>query len=245
MRPLNLITRLAGDRKGVSAVEFALIAPLLITLYVGTVQVTLGLSADRKLTTAASTIADLVAQSDTVNGGALADIFAAGDAVLQPYSTANLTVRVSSLQSDGDGNTSLVWSQGRGIAARSAGDLPPVPAGVLLPDGGVIVVEAGYVYNSPITGSGIGQFNLSETVYMRPRRVSFVNGEWQAEEPQAPGNGNGSGDGSGSGTGSGDDPAPAPEPEPEPEPEPAPEPEAAPPPSNCRFTGVLALLFCR
>ena len=239
MTPFSLISRLVRDRKGVSAVEFALIAPLLIALYVGTVQATLGLSADRKLTTAASTIADLVAQSDTVNGGALADIFAAGDAVLQPYSTTNLTIRVSSLQSDADGNTSLVWSQGRGIAARSAGDLPPVPAGVLLPEGGVIVVEAGYVYNSPITGSGIGQFNLSETVYMRPRRFSFVNGEWQADEPEETG---GAG---GSGTGSGEDAGPEPDPDPAPEPEPEPEPESAPPPSNCRFTGVLARLFCR
>jgi len=109
------ISRLASDRRGVSAVEFALIAPLLITLYIGIVQVTLGLSADRKLTAAASTVADLVAQSESINGGGLADIFAAGDAVLQPYPSDGLSIRVTSLRADSAGNISLVWSQGRGM----------------------------------------------------------------------------------------------------------------------------------
>ncbi|WP_439634842.1 TadE/TadG family type IV pilus assembly protein [Glycocaulis sp.] len=244
MMAFKRISTLAADRRGVSAVEFALIAPLLIALYVGIVQLTLGLSADRKLTAAASTIADLVAQSDIVNDVAFGDILAAGEAVMQPYSTANLVVRVSSLSADAQGNPSLEWSQGRGTNPRAAGDLPPLPAGVLLPGGGVVVVEADYTYRTPLTGSGLGQFNLTETVYMRPRRVGFVSGEWQPDEPQDPGSGGGSGSGTGSTPPPEPQPEPAPAPEPEPAPAPAPEPPA-PPPSNCRYTGILAFLLCR
>ncbi|AZU03442.1 hypothetical protein X907_0901 [Glycocaulis alkaliphilus] len=239
MMAFKLISTLAADRRGVSAVEFALIAPLLITLYVGIVQLTLGLSADRKLTAAASTIADLVAQSDIVNDVAFGDILAAGEAVMQPYSTANLVVRVSSLSADAQGNPSLEWSQGRGTNPRAAGDLPPLPAGVLLPGGGVVVVEADYTYHTPLSGSGLGQFNLTETVYMRPRRVGFVSGEWQPDEPQDPGSGGGSGTGSDSGGGNDSTPSP------EPDPAPAPEPEPEPAPNQCRYTGILAILFCR
>lgn len=198
------ISRLFADRKGVSAVEFALIAPFLIVLYLGSVQVTLGLSADRKLTAAASTIADLVAQNDELGGVGLADIFAAGDAVMQPYPLTGLALRVTSLRADAAGNASIVWSQGRGMARRTPGDLPSVPAGLLLPDGGLIVVEATYAYNSPLAHAGLGQFNLTETVYMRPRRVSFVAGNEEFEDDDAAnsnndGNVNGNAGGNGNG----------------------------------------------
>ncbi|MGP1275927.1 MAG: TadE/TadG family type IV pilus assembly protein [Caulobacterales bacterium] len=202
------LSRLSADTRGVSAVEFALIAPLLIALYIGSVQVTLGLSADRKLTAAASTVADLVAQTDIIENGLLADMFAAGDAVMQPYSTASLAMRVTSLSADDDGNPVFAWSQGRGMAARGAGDLPAVPAGLLLPDGGVIVVEASYVYNSPVATSGIGRFNFTETVFMRPRNVSFVPFDGEPGEGDGgsdSGSGGEGGSDSGSGGGSGSD----------------------------------------
>lgn len=198
------ISRFASDRRGVSAVEFALIAPLLITLYIGIVQVTLGLSADRKLTAAASTVADLVAQSESINGGGLADIFAAGDAVLQPYPSDGLSIRVTSLRADSAGNVSLVWSQGRGMVARRAGELPDLPEGVLLPDGGVIVVESGYAYAGPFGESEIGEFNLSETVYMRPRRVGFVDSDIEEEDGNGEQDGNDGGSDAGNG-GAGED----------------------------------------
>jgi len=197
------ISRLASDRRGVSAVEFALIAPLLITLYIGIVQVTLGLSADRKLTAAASTVADLVAQSESINGGGLADIFAAGDAVLQPYPSDGLSIRVTSLRADSAGNISLVWSQGRGMVARRAGELPDLPEGVLLPDGGVIVVESGYAYAGPFGESEIGEFNLSETVYMRPRRVGFIDSDIEEEDGSGEQDGNDGGSDAGNGGGGG------------------------------------------
>lgn len=174
--------RFSADRRGVSAVEFALIAPLLILAYVGTVQATLALSADRKVTGAANAVADLVAQNEALDNGTLSDIFAAGRALVLPYAPERLQMRVTSLRADAGGTVQFLWSEGSGMAPRSAGELPPIPAGVLLPEGGVVVVETSYPYETPLTNATFGSFNFAETVYMRPRRSPTVERDGQSEQ---------------------------------------------------------------
>ncbi|MFN3835830.1 MAG: TadE/TadG family type IV pilus assembly protein [Glycocaulis sp.] len=178
----GLLKLFGRDRRGVSAVEFALIAPLLILIYAGSVHVTLALSADRKLTGAASTVADLVAQNEMVDSAMLGDIFNAGRAVLQPFPAGTLAMRVTSIEADSDGTPQFVWSEGQGLPARSAGELPSLPAGVLLAGGGVVVVEARYPYETPFTGVKFGSFTFTETVHMRARRSAFVAFDGPSEQ---------------------------------------------------------------
>ena len=58
-RMRHILGRFAGDRRGVSAVEFALLAPLMITLYVGCAEVSDGVGADRKVSLTAAALANL------------------------------------------------------------------------------------------------------------------------------------------------------------------------------------------
>ena len=92
--------RLWRDLNGVSAVEFALLLPLMVTLYLGTVEVSQGISVDRKVTMTARTIADLVSQSTTINNSAMTDILNASSAVIYPYATGPLKVTVTSVNID-------------------------------------------------------------------------------------------------------------------------------------------------
>lgn len=156
MARAHVFKRLAGDRRAVSAVEFALIAPLLILAYVSSVHLTLALSADRKLTAAAATVADLVAQNETVTSAVINDIFEAGRVLVQPFPAGDLQMRITSVRADSNGVAQLVWSEGLGMGARSPGDLPSLPAGVLLPDSGLVVVEMSYPYDTPFTGVSFG-----------------------------------------------------------------------------------------
>lgn len=210
MARTHIFKRLAGDRRAVSAVEFALIAPLLILAYVSSVHLTLALSADRKLTAAAATVADLVAQNETVTSAAINDIFEAGRVLLQPFPAGNLQMRITSVRADSNGVAQLVWSEGLGMGARSPGDLPSLPAGVLLPDSGVVVVEMSYPYDTPFTGVSFGNFTFTETAFMRPRRSAFVDlgapsgqpGQGQGQHTPPAGQ-DGSGDQGGSNDGGG------------------------------------------
>ena len=58
---LTPLCRFMGDRRGVSAVEFALIAPIMVAMYLGAAELTQVLTLDRKVTSAANAVADLVA----------------------------------------------------------------------------------------------------------------------------------------------------------------------------------------
>ena len=76
------------DSRGVSAIEFAFIFPVMITMYMGAVDISQVLTADRKITTLASTAADLVAQAETLTAADLTDIYSAAAEIVAPFPTA-------------------------------------------------------------------------------------------------------------------------------------------------------------
>ena len=81
----RLVRRFAVERRGVSAVEFALILPLMLIIYAGCGEVTTALIVDRKVSRAASTISDLVAQQSSISAVAMEGIFDATTAILESY----------------------------------------------------------------------------------------------------------------------------------------------------------------
>src|SRR6185369_4047067 len=91
---------LVGDQRGVSAVEFAIMLPLMLSVYLGAVELSQGIAATRKVTLTARTVADLVSQTATVNNADMNNCLAAAAAVIEPFSAANLKVTVSSFLID-------------------------------------------------------------------------------------------------------------------------------------------------
>src|SRR5215475_8949091 len=58
----RLVARFGEDQRGVSAVEFAMLLPLMLTLYLGTAEISLAVGTDRKVTLTTRTVADLASQ---------------------------------------------------------------------------------------------------------------------------------------------------------------------------------------
>ena len=74
-RKLQLIaSRFRHEKQGVAALEFAFIAPILLIVFLGSVEFSQALTLDRRVTTIASSTADLVAQSDSISTADLNDI---------------------------------------------------------------------------------------------------------------------------------------------------------------------------
>ena len=92
--------RLLRDRRGVAAVEFAMILPVMLLLYIGIIDVSRGVIASRKLNLLSRTISDLVSQQPTTNAvpiATLSNIFTAAAAIMQPYGSTGLTMTVSAV----------------------------------------------------------------------------------------------------------------------------------------------------
>src|SRR4051794_30399372 len=96
-RRLRPLADLAKDARGIAAVEFALIFPVMLTLYFGSVEVSMGLSADRKVVLLTRTLADLVSQNDSIGINQITTIMNAGKVVLSPLKTSDAKVRITSI----------------------------------------------------------------------------------------------------------------------------------------------------
>lgn len=163
------------EKKGAAAVEFALIVPILIVLYLGVVELSLALSLERKVVLTTSAIADLVAQADEVDLGELQDIVAASSAILAPFDAARMAARISSVTMQVNGKIEVGWSDGFNLQPLSVGEAVTLPDGLLSPSQSVIMVEVIYDYDSPIGRIRGASYQMQETYYIRPRRTEAVS----------------------------------------------------------------------
>jgi len=174
-RPVGFLTRLRGDRRGVSAVEFALLAPVMIAFYFGLAEFCQGYMSQKRLGHTASAVGDLVAQTDTVTKDQLDDIIAIGDLMMKPFDATTLTTRITSVTRNSSGVAKVDWSRSKGITARVTGSTVTVPADVIANGESLIMAETTYDYASPIKYLMPAVTKFSNVFYLRPRRVEMVS----------------------------------------------------------------------
>jgi Flp pilus assembly protein TadG len=166
MSGLISLRGLARDKRGVSAVEFALVAPLMIGLYLGCVEISDGVAADRKVTLVASTVANLVAQSTALSASDMSNIFDASTAIMAPY-TGPLTVTVSCISIDANKNATVKWSETRNGTKLSGA--VSIPSDLKLANSQLVYSTVSYSYKPAIGYTITGTLTLSEQMYMMPR----------------------------------------------------------------------------
>jgi Flp pilus assembly protein TadG len=168
------MARCLRDERGISAVEFALLLPLMVMLYLGGVEVSQGLTIDRKVTLVARTVADLAAQVSSISNAEMTDILNASASVLAPYSTDNAKVTVSQVCIDGNGKATVNWSNTKNGTARAQGSVVTLPAALNEAGKPLIWGEVSYAYK-PVIGYVItGTMTLTDQIYMRPRQSDSV-----------------------------------------------------------------------
>jgi Flp pilus assembly protein TadG len=165
------LRRSLREDSGASAVEFALIAPVLLLLVLGTTDLTEAVSARRKVTLAANAVSDLVSQVREVDGAYVANVFTAGSAILAPFDGSRMSIVVSSIRVDANGNATVAWSQSRNSTARKKNDPFSIPAD-LASQPSLVVAEVTFTFVPTIGYGGMGGFTFSETTFSRPRPTS-------------------------------------------------------------------------
>lgn len=165
---------LLRDRRGVAAIEFALIFPLMLLLYFGAIETSNMLTANRRVTSVAYTAADITAQAISVGNSDISDIFAASSAILRPFNTTPLTIRITSVVANSSGVNKVAWSDGYHVASRAVNSTMTLPAGLTSPGTSVIVAEVTYAYTSPISQTVTQSLTFTDTAYLKPRRTSQV-----------------------------------------------------------------------
>jgi Flp pilus assembly protein TadG len=174
---IGLSQRFAGfrrDERGVSAVEFAMLLPLMITLYLGTVEISQGVGIDRKVTLTTRTVADLASQVSSINNSDMTNLLNASSAVISPYDVTKLKVTVSLVTIDANGQAKVTWSDTFQGTKRAVGSTVTLPAALNVANTSLIWSEVAYNYTPTIGYVVTGTLNLSDQIYMRPRLSDTV-----------------------------------------------------------------------
>jgi Flp pilus assembly protein TadG len=165
---------LARDERGVSAVEFALLLPLMLTIYLGAAEVSQGIAADRKVTLTARAIADLCSQASSLTAKDMENSMLAAVAVMAPYPDSNMKVTVSSVKIDANGNATVEWSESKNGTARAKGSGVTLLPALKVPNTWLIFSEVEYAYKPTIGYVLSGTLTLKDQIFMRPRMSDSV-----------------------------------------------------------------------
>jgi Flp pilus assembly protein TadG len=161
------VVRAARDIRGVSAVEFALLAPVMIGLYFGCAEIANGVGADRKVSLISAALANLTAQVTTISTSDMSNIFDASSAIIAPYSASNLRMTVTCIKIDANKVATVKWSASRGGTVNSGGIT--IPSALAVANSTLILSQASFAYTPTVGYTITGTLTLSDKMYMSPR----------------------------------------------------------------------------
>lgn len=181
-----------ADRRAVALVEAALVFPILLTLLLGTYEVSAYVRANGRMTDAASAMADLIAQqTNGVTGGTsgvLGSFCKAGKFVMTPFAAAGTSGQAGAFSAamasvtNRSGTASLDWESDAScsVSATALGATATTLATSSVnqvPNAGdsIIVVKVTYIYSGLLQLILPGNFVLSQVAFARPRGNATIS----------------------------------------------------------------------
>jgi Flp pilus assembly pilin Flp len=178
---------LIGDRRGIAAVEFGLIAPVLLIMLIGVIEITRAVSIDRRFGQVTSMVADLIAREDSVTEADVNAIYGIVEHVMGVWGTDTLKLEVIPVRAAED-DTSDVYVYAEPTHRPSYGTGAPAPRPVcqrysgltenlLAPGGMAIVVEGEYSFSPLLVGGVLSAQTWRDKAVLAPRTgcTSFEN----------------------------------------------------------------------
>lgn len=183
--------RLLRDRRGVAALEFALIAPLLLSMYFVTMEVAQAIETNKKVGRTGSMVADLITQQQSITKAEVEAIMTIGTSTVQPYNRSKPTIEITAIQitDETTPKVKVVWSRkmvdGAFLAGLTKDTITTVPAALKVKGTFLIRVESSLSYKPVITWAAANKkplglaaafdgISMKETYHLRPRMSPTV-----------------------------------------------------------------------
>jgi Flp pilus assembly protein TadG len=165
------------DRRGVAALELALIAPVLVTLFLGSVEVTQLIRVRTKLSSSAQAIQNMVAGRNTpassTPNAAVNSAFSGGQLMMYPFAASNLAVAIASVTFNSatpPAPSTLAWQVlENGAASMTLATACTLAAGLSMGGDSVIIVSATYGYTPILSYILSSHYTLTQVAFGRPR----------------------------------------------------------------------------
>jgi len=173
----SFLRRLKSDRRGVTIVEFALVSPVLVTMIIGGFEISRYVLLQQKLNGVSASMADLVAQAETLSAAELNSLFTSVDYLVKPFEMGSSgVVIVSSIGAVNGAPPTVFWQRtGGGTMTHasefgSEGQPATLPAGFVIRSGESLIVAEVYYDYSPLLGDQfVANAELYHRAFLRPR----------------------------------------------------------------------------
>jgi Flp pilus assembly protein TadG len=178
------LRRFLSEERGIAAVEFAALVPMILFMLVGVVEVSRAVAIDRRFSHATSMIADLVAREEKMSAADLTAIYKIIDQVMSPYDASSLKVGVIPVKaSPSDASKTMVYPGTGNRPAHNGGSLPgkcssyTLGSALIAKGASVIVVESTYEFRPIFLNFVLGPSSWTSKAYATPRNscVDFDN----------------------------------------------------------------------
>lgn len=179
MTDQSRLMRLLRDRSGTAAVEFAIILPVMLLLYLGTFEASHLIMTKRKVESAAEAVGGIVARSPNMDMTRLKNVLLVFDGIAGDVDGEDPKVTITTVRTDANGKATVDW-QRVGTAAGVASGTPFQLAANLagLPDSYFVVTRVEYRFDPTFDVGGVfGGVKFDRTFSFRPRKGAAV--AWQ------------------------------------------------------------------
>ncbi len=174
--------RFGRDARGIAAVEFGFIAPIMALMLVGAVEVTRAVATDKRFSVVTSMIADLVAREEKLTADDVKAIYDIAGSAMRPYDSAPLKVSIIPVASSPSSATNLKVYPA--VTNRPSLNGAPQPAkcqaytlstGLMQANESVIVVESSYAFKPLFLGYVMGSMDWKDRAIAKPRKAACVD----------------------------------------------------------------------
>lgn len=184
-KAITFCQRLRRDARGVAAVEFGLIAPVLLIMMVGVIEATRAVSIDRRFGQVTSLVADLIAREENISSADITSIYGIVDHVMGVWGTDTLKLEIIPVQAHpSDAAIRKVYaatsnrpSYGGAAQKAQCADYSTLSADLMAQGTSVIVVESKFTFTPLFVDSFIPSQVWEDKATLTPRNscVDFDN----------------------------------------------------------------------
>ena len=170
----EILRRFGASEQGIAAVEFAIIAPMMIFLLFGSVELIDVMNTNKRAQNVAASLADVVARDTEVTNDEVTNLWAAVDVLMFPDDGASMQLRLTSITIVNATTARVVWSEGRGMTGLPVNSVVDLPDQMMQPGTSVIMTETTYPYASSLGFLIEGPMNLEHEAFRRSRLVDPI-----------------------------------------------------------------------
>lgn len=164
----------AAARAGIAALEFAILLPMMVFLLFGSIDLIDAVGANRRTENVAASLADVVSRDTEVTDAEITGLWSAMAVLMVPDDVSEVRARITSIEVETTTLARVVWSEGHGLSALTAGASIDLPDDMMIAGTSVILAEADMSYEAPLGILSPSALSFEHTAYRRSRLVDPI-----------------------------------------------------------------------